>query len=64
MIYFDVSQFNTTATDFVEQCRKHGVFLCEWLPTVVRIVLHRDIQENDIIAAAKVIEKVSNTLHY
>lgn len=62
MIYFDVGQFNITAADFVERCKKNGVFLCEWLPTTVRIVLHRDIQEKDVLFAAEIIEKVSNAL--
>lgn len=62
MIYFDVSQFNITAADFVERCKKNGVFLCEWLPTTIRIVLHRDIQEKDVLFAAEIIEKVSNAL--
>ena len=58
MIFFDVSQYNITAKEFVEKCKVKGLLLCEWLPTVIRIVVHRDINEEDIERAYSIISEI------
>lgn len=58
MIFFDVSNLKTTALAFIERCEQLRLQLCEWSPSVVRIVVHRDVTELQINEAYDIIAKV------
>lgn len=60
MIYFDVTKLNMSADEFVAQCQSLGLSLCVWLPSIVRIVIHRDITEEMVYKAYEIIARISS----
>lgn len=61
MIFLDTEDLNVSSQDFLDECSRQGVLLFPWLPTVVRAVIHRDIEEDQIQKASEVILKVSES---
>ena len=59
IIFLDTEDLHVSAQDFINQCFEKGVLLFPWLPTVVRAVIHRDIDEGQIQKASEVILKVA-----
>ena len=44
-----------TAEDFIDQCEKKGLQLFPWTPGIIRAVVHQNITQDDILAAANII---------
>lgn len=64
MIFLDISKFNISADEFVERCKSNGLLLCSWLPSLIRIVVHRDITEEMIQTSYEIIRSVASDLTY
>ncbi|WP_018665446.1 threonine aldolase family protein [Heyndrickxia acidiproducens] len=58
MIFFDVGNIGVSSYEFIESCKKKGLLLFPWLPGIVRVVMHRNISEEQVEQAARIIKDV------
>ncbi|WP_235920075.1 hypothetical protein [Heyndrickxia coagulans] len=47
-----------SSCEFIELCKKKGLLLFPWLPGIVRVVMHRNISEEQVEQAARIIKDV------
>ena len=58
MVQFSLTDFNNDCGDFLKRCQKKGLLLFPWLPTKIRAVVHRPLDEKDILTATHIIQDV------
>lgn len=58
MIQFTLQNLRCSSQEFITSCEKKGLLLFDWLPGVIRAVIHRDISGKDLHNAVKIIQKV------
>lgn len=58
IVQFSIAGLGYSQEDFLSQCRDKGMLLFPWLPTKVRAVVHRPLNEKDINTAIHIIKDV------
>ena len=58
IVMLDVATFGMSAAEFAERAKAENLLLVPWLPTVVRMVTHLDVDRADVEEALRRLERV------
>lgn len=62
ILYIDLSSSTISADAFAKRCRERGLLIMEVLPSKIRLVVGRNVNEPDICEAARIITGVATEL--
>jgi threonine aldolase len=58
MVQFSLTKSDSDCGDFLRRCHEKGLLLFPWLPRKIRAVVHRPLNEKDILKAVQIIQDV------
>lgn len=62
MIFIDIDRIKLEASEFEAKCRDQGLLVQVFPPNMIRMVVTRNVDERDVLKAAKIFREVSNEL--